>query len=283
MTAIDNTGNPQNDIPIVGEGSPHLTLVVGEGTEQERSIKCRRAVTLIGSRDHCKIVLRHDRVSQVHAAIVNNGTKLILIDLLSRSGTRLNGLKIDHDELSHGDTLDIGPWTFRVGLETDDVHDDSDIHKLGLDPSPKAVALEHKETGRVLKPNRNECTIGRLAGCDIAVDDPRISRCHALLVDYFGQPAIFDLLSRNHTLVNDIPVVFHMLKADDIITVGESSFIVRLVNAMPNKVVGNGKPKAKKSSVDAGHISDLINIKDTESSQRWRVADKAEKIKKVAP
>lgn len=282
VTAADETTDTMYGIPIVGEGSPHLTLVANEGTEKEISIRCRRAVTLIGSRDKCKILLRHDRVSQVHAVIINSGTKLVVVDLLSRTGTRLNGLKIEHEHLTQGDTLEIGPWSFRVGIDVDQVLDDSDVHKLGLDPSPRAVALEHKKTGRILKPNRDECTIGRLSGCDIVTDDIRVSRCHAVLLTYFGQPAIADLLSRNHTLVNDSPVAFRMLNADDVITVGESSFIVRLVNALPDNVSGNGKAKRKKGSVDAEHLTDQINIKETEGSQRWRLAEKMEKIEKVA-
>ncbi len=282
MTANDETTHALQGIPIVAEGAPRLHLVAHEGTENETRIRCRRAVTLIGSREHCKITLRHDKVSGVHAAVINDGSHLVAVDLVSRTGTLLNGLKLEHERLSHGDALSVGPWEFRVEIEVGSHEGNGDMHPHGLEPSPHVVALEHKDTGQILKPNRDACTIGRRAGCDIAITDNRVSRCHSLLLTYYTQPAIADLLSRNHTLVNGRPVPFTRMHDGDVITIGETSFIVRAVNALPDPASGNGKASAGNGSKSAERVPDLINIQETEGSQRWRVADSLDKVQKVA-
>ena len=100
-----------------------------------------------------------------------------------------------------------------------------------------------------------------------------------ILFTYFGFPAIFDLLSRNRTVVNDVPVSFKLLKNDDELTIGESRFRVRLVgSAVSEQVVRQlgaaGKPQRPTLEAPA---PDLIDIKATEGSQRWRVAENLEK------
>ncbi|MCH8189375.1 MAG: FHA domain-containing protein, partial [Proteobacteria bacterium] len=212
-----------------------------------------------------------------HDAIVNDGTHVFAADLVSRTGTLLNGLKVEQERLTHGDMLAIHPWEFRVEIE-DPQHDtQSDIHPLPLDHAPQAVSLEHIETGRVLYPNRDLCTIGRRSGCDIVVPDNRASRVHTLLINYFGHPAVYDLLSHNHTWINDEVVTFHMLKNDDVLMVGDSSFRVRLIGSAVVEQAGrNGNGSTAPVVLkQLEHPPDEIDIEETESSQTWRIADSA--------
>lgn len=239
-------------------------------------VDCRRVVSLIGSREGCKVRLRHPQVAPVHAAIINNGSQVLAIDLGSRSGTLLNGLKVDHEQLSDGDVLSIGSWEFHIELEEAGGETHSDVHPFALEPSPHAVALEHIESGRILSPNRDVCTIGRRSSCDIVVPDERVSRVQALLLNYFGHPALCDLLGRNQTRINDEPVSFQMIQNGDIITLGSSQFRVRLVGSKISEAPSKPRKDAPKTvhlNVE-DHPPDEISIEETESSQRWRIADK---------
>ena len=265
--------------PLTGAAGPNIRLVADGGDAGETRIECRRVISLIGSRSGCKVRLRHPHVSSVHAAVVNDGTHAFAVDFCSPTGTLLNGRKMEHERLGHGDVLGIAAWEFRVELEEPNHDTQSDIHPFPLDASPHALAIEHLESGRVLYPNRDLCTLGRKSGCDIVIPDNRVSRIHALLLNYCGHPAICDLLSQNHTWVNDDPIAFRMLENDDILTLGDSRFRVRLVgSAVVEKAAreNNGTSTAVTSQKPV-HPPDEINIEETESSQRWHVADQISK------
>lgn len=265
---------------LTAEAAPCVHLVLDAGADRESRIDCRRVVTLLGSREGCKLTLRHPKVSPVHVAIVNNGSQVLAVDLVTKTGTLLNGLKMEHERLSDGDMLTIHPWEFRVEIEQPTHGGDADVHPFGLEPTPHVVALEHLETGRILQPNRDLCVIGRRNGCDIVIPDNCVSRVHALLLRYFGHPAIFDLLSRNQTFVNDAAAEFHFLKNDDVITIGESRFRVRLVGSRVTERASrnNSETEPTVTLEPEDHSSDLVDIQATETPQPWHIADNLEKM-----
>ncbi len=70
--------------------------------------------------------------------------------------------------------------------------------------------------------------IGRLAGSDIFVDDPRVSRRHAELVVTEGHVTAFDLGSTNGTYVNGTKISRPTeLNQGDVVTVGTTDLTVR--------------------------------------------------------
>ncbi len=269
---------PARAIPVVGRRAPQVRLVVQSGSDAHSSIKCRHVVTLIGSREGCKVTLRHRSVSSTHVALINTGTHIVAVDLVTSTGTMLNGLKMSYERLTDGDLLKVGRWTFRVDIEHRSKSGQSDAHQFELDPKPKVVALEHVRTSRILQPARDVCTIGRRNGCDITVPDGLVSRVHCLLLTCFTAPAICDLLSENETLVNGEPIVYQKLKNDDIVTVGESEFRLRVVGS--SVVERAVKKKSNNGKLAAGlepPKPDMIDIEAVEGAQRWRIADQSKK------
>lgn len=275
---------PSGSIPIVADGAPQLSFGLNIRSHEETKAPCRRVVTLLGARDGCKLTLRHDLVSPVHLAVVNDGYHVFAIDLASRRGTRLNGLKLQHERLSDGDVLTVHPWELRVEIGQPTPAGDSDVLPFALEPSPRHVVLEHVDSGRLLKPTRELCVIGRRNGCDIVVSDRRVSRVHAMLLSYFGRPAIVDLLSRNGTVVNDEPVTFRYLEEGDAVTIGETRFRVRLIGStMGDRSVADSVAAEGTVVLDEEQQeSDLIDIHTTENAQNWRIADTADTTANVA-
>lgn len=271
------------EIPVLADLSPRALLTVDQGTQLKRPIACRRVVTLFGSKQGCKVVLPHKHVAPVHAALVNTGSGIIAVDLVTRHGTKLNGLKLAYESLTDGDVLSISQWEFLASVSQPKPPDDLDAHPFELDQTPRAVALEHIDSGRVLGLTREVSIIGRRRGCDVCLEDPLVSRTHAIILMYFGYPAVCDLLSENGTLVNDQSVAFQRLQEDDVLTFGESSFRVRLI---VSGVGGAKKAEPDSPPNDDAHVddvddsdtdaegSDMIDIEETESSQTWRIADK---------
>ena len=265
--------------PIVPDSAPRLSLVPMSAGGSGKPIVCRRCVTLLGSRKGCKIVLKRKTVAPAHVAIVNTGAHVYAVDLVTKHGTQLNGLKMEHEELHDGDMLQIGAWSFRVDIANPTRSDQADLHTFDLDPTPHIVALEHLESGRILQSNREVCVVGRRSGCDIVISDSQISRTHCLLFDYLGHPAVVDLLSRNGTWVNDSEVAYHGLKNEDMLEIGDTKFRLRLVESKVGKADSNGKSKDVVSlAMEPRSVpADEIDIESTEKSQRWRIAESLEK------
>jgi pSer/pThr/pTyr-binding forkhead associated (FHA) protein len=269
---------PGQDAPLLPDSAPFVQLIIPGPGGMKKRVRCRRVVTLIGTRPGCKVNVSHKRVSPVHIAIVNDGESARAADLVTPHGSLLNDLKMEHEILKDGDRLSFGSWEFGVDIQRGTYGGPGDADLFGLDPAPHVFALEHIATKRILQPTRAICTIGRRNGCDIAISDNRISRVHAILFRYYGQPVIFDLLSKHGTFVNEERVGFKVLQNDDILTIGGSHFQVRLAGSP----VGEAAPKNEKQIKHNGSpVSepppDLIDIGRTEGSQRWRVAENLEK------
>lgn len=272
----DNEHRPRN--PLAGQAAPRLSLVANPGSKDELRIECRRVVTLIGSRTGCKITLSHARVAPVHAAIINNGETLLAVDLVTKSGTLLNDLKMEHEALTSGDVLTIGPWEFLVEIQEPAPTGEADVHPFGLDPPAELIVLEEMDKQRTLRPDREICILGRRNGCDIVIPNTSVSRVHAILFRYFGHPALFDLLSQDGTIVNDKPIGFRRLRNGDVLTIGDARF---RVHATARSAVTKPAPREKDTERPSGgrrkHEPDTIDIHETVSSQRWRIAENVEK------
>ncbi len=77
-----------------------------------------------------------------------------------------------------------------------------------LDPMPRATdfLLEIKNTNggwRNFQLKAGENVVGRAPECEVCIDDPSISRRHAVLVVNLDKVSVRDLGSRNHTFVGD--------------------------------------------------------------------------------
>jgi predicted component of type VI protein secretion system len=69
--------------------------------------------------------------------------------------------------------------------------------------------------------------IGRVAGCDLVIDDSKASRRHARLVVEAGVAEVEDLGSSNGTRLNDKPVTRRVLRDGDRIQIGATVLVYR--------------------------------------------------------
>src|SRR5207302_10789239 len=101
-------------------------------------------LTLVGRKEECDLRLDHKSVSKMHCVIVKTDGLLLLRDLGSTNGTRVNGQRIRRAALLPNDQLTIAHFKFRIQLGPDlpvappppPVRPDE--HTQALDP--KAVA-----------------------------------------------------------------------------------------------------------------------------------------------
>ncbi len=83
-------------------------------------------------------------------------------------------------------------------------------------------------SGQKISIHREETLLGRSRVCDVQIQDPKVSRQHALLRLYNGRYFIQDMQSSRGTLVNSRSVETHLLNEGDEIRLGDSTMVFHL-------------------------------------------------------
>jgi pSer/pThr/pTyr-binding forkhead associated (FHA) protein len=71
-------------------------------------------VLLVGRHPECDVRIDLPKVSRRHCCLALAYERVVIRDLGSRNGLRVNGQVVDEAQLSHGDEVAIGPLIFRV-------------------------------------------------------------------------------------------------------------------------------------------------------------------------
>ena len=96
-----------------------LVVITGGGAGTEHTVAKTRLV--LGRGPSVDLPFPDEEMSQQHAALEFTGEGFQIVDLGSTNGTRVNGEKIDVQELAHGDRLQIGRHVLQLVLEKRDV------------------------------------------------------------------------------------------------------------------------------------------------------------------
>src|SRR5947199_1373489 len=91
-------------------------------------------LTLVGRKEECDLRLDHKSVSKMHCVIVKTDGLLLVRDLGSTNGTRVNGQRVRRAALLPNDQLSIASFKFRVYLGPD---------APSPPPAPPPMADEH--------------------------------------------------------------------------------------------------------------------------------------------
>src|SRR5437667_2861174 len=73
-----------------------------------------KEMTLIGRQNECDVKLDHKSVSKMHCVLVKTDGLLLLRDLGSTNGTRVNGTRVRRAALLPNDKLSVANFHFRV-------------------------------------------------------------------------------------------------------------------------------------------------------------------------
>ncbi len=159
----------------------------------------------------------HESVSRMHA-VIEFGDKCELIDLGSTRGTAVNGERINRCALDIGDIIHFGDVAFKVT-------------KITLTYS---IGLAHTgPDGSVIKESILEepvIKLGTLASSHFRVLGEKVSRMHAVIEKTDEGYVLIDLGSTHGTTVNGERVNKCVLKADDLIKLGDTTLKVTEIN-----------------------------------------------------
>lgn len=94
-----------------------ITIQMLEGFERGRVFSNLATPVTIGREEDNTIQLNDERVSRFHVKIQEDGGRIILTDLDSTNGTRINGHPVQVRVLQHGDQMSIGRSLLLFGSE----------------------------------------------------------------------------------------------------------------------------------------------------------------------
>lgn len=95
-----------------------MTLQVLDGMDRGRIYTDLLTPFTIGREEDNDVQLNDDRVSRCHAKVQDDGGRIILTDLGSTNGTRVNGHVVHMHVLQTGDLILIGRCLLLIGIET---------------------------------------------------------------------------------------------------------------------------------------------------------------------
>jgi hypothetical protein len=96
-----------------GDEKPSHWIVLPDG----RRIGIGTEIVTIGRLPECAIVLPDPNASRRHAQLRREGESVIVVDLGSLNGTRVNGVAVREQRLASGDEVTIGTTTLRFEAE----------------------------------------------------------------------------------------------------------------------------------------------------------------------
>jgi two-component system, NtrC family, sensor kinase len=115
-----------------------LTIINGTGPPKIFNLA---TVTQIGRSPENEIGLAEKNVSRSHAIIKFENGSWRIFDLNSSNGTRVNGRTVDHCELRHNDTVQIGSTIFRFENRAR-LDEKSELHTLDVSLNESTLLLE---------------------------------------------------------------------------------------------------------------------------------------------
>ena len=181
----------------------------------QRPMTLNRLFTLIGSAPSARLFLPSKSVSRCHAVIINSDTGFFVRDLASRTMVLVNGQPVRESDLDEGDTIQIGPFTFRFT--------DPDARRRSKPVAPTEAALEVEGLDEPIRVDERLVLIGRRETADVSLTENSASSAHAVIIATGGGHVIRDLNSRTGTFINGAKIHEHVLSPGDTIRVGETT------------------------------------------------------------
>src|SRR6185436_3579281 len=109
---VPDGGTRVFEVPVAR--APDVVIEVREPNQAARTVPASGSSIRIGRAPECELVLRDARASRRHARLAARDGVLVLTDLGSTNGTRVNGHRISEVVLGAGDRILIGETTLTI-------------------------------------------------------------------------------------------------------------------------------------------------------------------------
>lgn len=108
-------------------------------------------LTVVGRSQDCNVHLDSSRVSRRHCCLALGGDAVLVRDLGSTNGVKINGSRVDEGLLRPGDVLSIAHLRFRLVLQPPEGGSIQGLTPAGPDPGPTRHARETVPEMRLLE------------------------------------------------------------------------------------------------------------------------------------
>ena len=184
--------------------------------------------TTIGRDGSNQLVVNDPAVSRAHAVVIARDDVLVLVDLGSAGGTKVNGRSVSGKAVPNGARLRVGDTELElisVDSSTPPAQSGNQIDQTVLDvPASNGVVVVRSgpDAGLTFNLMDGDNIIGRDRGSAVELSDPAVSRRHAIIRSQSGGYVVYDLASKTGTSVNGSKLKGARLITGDRIAIGHT-------------------------------------------------------------
>jgi pSer/pThr/pTyr-binding forkhead associated (FHA) protein len=226
------------------------------------------------------IVLEEGRVSRNHAKVQCTSAGILLTDLNSSNGVRLNGQRIAEAKIQPGDRIEIGGFALEYLAPVPDMAEEVTIlnseNELQRTLHQMTVPIVLNDTSRprlvIQAPDRtwelplegDSYTIGRTPGNQIVLDYLKTSRQHARIERKGNNFLLRDLNSTNGTRVGNERIEQHLLQSGDTFQIGPTCILYKDGFSQEELTIAGGLAVRQRSG-----LTPVIFVPGTMGSELW--------------
>jgi len=230
----------ETDTEVLAESNPGAKITFS-GTGRTAHLGVRE--TTIGRASDNDIVVDDPTVSRYHAKVTQGTNGFYIEDLKSLAGTIVNGEKAKRKEIPIGATVKLGktamvfesPQNMPVMVHSDVTSELSPV----VEAQTKTTVLKQAKpkltwlavangpsAGQVHALNQGSNWIGRDLSNDLSLNDPFVSRNHAMVRLVDGKAYLLGFGSNNDTEVNGKKMELALLAPGSTIKIGETELVL---------------------------------------------------------
>ena len=237
---------------LARSGASTFVLHFLKNGQEVRTHEIRTSHFTIGSNDDCTVRAKSTNLAPLHATVLMEDGHAVIAASPGLT-VRVNGQPTERTRLGSSDVVRVGPITFSLEIVTSEpsrpvaVEDDSDRTAAPGTMAPAAVLFSvdviHPQVGLARYDlGAGSATLGRSRESALVLDDPAISRQHALLVVSPDGVMIRDLGSSGGTFLNGRRISEEFLKMGDVLGMGSFTIVVRAAPAPIHSVSAHARP-----------------------------------------
>ncbi|HVE26708.1 MAG TPA: FHA domain-containing protein, partial [Sporichthya sp.] len=220
--------------------------------QEVRTHEVRTSHFTIGSADDCTVRAKSTTLAPLHATVLTEDGQAVIAASPGLT-VRVNGQPTERCRLASSDVVRVGPITFSLEVVLSEptrpvaVEDESDRTAAPGTMAPSAVLFSvdviHPQVGLARYDlGAGSATLGRSRESALVLDDPAISRQHALLVVSADGVMVRDLGSAGGTFLNGRRISEEYLKMGDVLGMGSFTIVVRAAPAPIHSVSAQPLP-----------------------------------------
>jgi pSer/pThr/pTyr-binding forkhead associated (FHA) protein len=203
-------------------------LAVASGPLKGQICQLSADRTTIGRDGSNQLVVNDPAVSRSHAVVIARDNDLVLIDLGSAGGTKVNGRSVSGKTVGNGARLRVGDTEIEliaIDSAAPPVHSVNEADRTVLDsPTSGGVAVVRsgQDAGLTFNLEDGDNLVGRDRNSAVELSDPAVSRRHAIIRSQPGGYVVYDLASKTGTYIDGTRVAGARLKTGDRIAIGHT-------------------------------------------------------------